>query len=143
MNTATYNPRDWIATFGAIPLMDGVADGDFLEVEYDEDLTTVVTGAGGDSVLVLNLNQVATATVRVLQASPVNDALSILAGAWQGGTGTPLPFFVKTKNGATTAVSASAAIKKIPKITGAKDAPTNEWTFVLTKAKFFQGGAAR
>lgn len=143
MNTATYNPRDFQCTFAGIPLMDGVADGDFVTVDYEEDLTTVTTGAGGDSVLVLNLNQTATATVRLLAASPANTALAVLASAWQAGAGSAAAFYVTNRNGGATALSSAAAVKKIPALTGSKDAPVNEWTFILTKTKIVHAGAAR
>lgn len=132
-----YNPRDILATWGAIELTQGAQDGDFLKLTFNSDLVKSESGAKGEHVRTWMNDTLAECEITIQNASPVNDAISALVAArWAG------PFMIKDLNGNSLSVSASATAKKWPDLTRGKEHGATTWVFDLGPTKVFVGGAA-
>jgi hypothetical protein len=135
-----YSPRRYIASWNNIPLV-GVHDGDFYTVEYREEQATLHVGAQGDTTAVLNSDQSATATVRLLPGAAANDLLSALAPDPDNDRLPSGAFIMKDLNGTTVVHAEVAFISKVPAAGAGKELPAREWQFILAKAKIFVGGS--
>lgn len=123
-------------------LIQGLGPDTFVKCVRNEDAFNQVVGAQGDVVDVRNRNRSGLVTFTVLDASPTNDFLTVLA---LGDELTGLGFgalMIKDLNGTTLIKSAAARIKKFPDVEFAKDGGTNDWVLQCAEIEFFVGGSA-
>lgn len=140
MGFASYSPLDTIVGWNNVQLL-GYADDTFIEVAYDEDAVTAIVGAGGDVVRTLNLNEMATITVTILEESPTNAYLA--TAAYQDrlfGLSTG-PMFVKNVRGTYLGQGDTAWIKKVADVSYGKTSGQRQWTFHVAKWITAGGGA--
>jgi hypothetical protein len=118
----------------------GVADGEYLSIEVPESFTTK-RGAKGDVTRSKTFNGESTCTLRLMQKSPTNAALSALAAVDDkapNGAGVG-PFLVKDLQGATVYAASKCWIKKRPDGKfGAEDIP-REWQIGIADLVAFEG----
>lgn len=139
MGFASYSPLDTIVGWNGVQLL-GYANDTFIEVAYDEDAFTAIAGAGGDVVRTLNLNEMASITVTLLEESPSNAYLA--TAAYQDrlfGLSTG-PMFVKNVRGTYLGTGDTAWIKKVADVSYAKESGQRQWTFAVAKWVTAGGG---
>jgi hypothetical protein len=124
-----YDPNNNIVTFCSV-LIQGFADGTYIEVERDEDGWSKQKGSQGDTTWVRNRNRGGKITVTLMAGSPTNDALNLIAQQDELlGTGVG-PASVREIGGTTFVRATFARIQKRPAITRSKDGShTVQWIF--------------
>lgn len=136
-----YNPKRFAASWNGIKLI-GVPEGEFYTVEYREEQATLVVGGQGDTTAVLNADQSATATIRLLPGAPANDMLSALRPDPDLNKLPSGVFQLVDLNGTTVVHAEVAFISKVPSVAVGKDLPMREWQLTLAKATFHVGGSS-
>lgn len=133
-----FSPKKIRGGWNKIPFL-GYMDSSFVEIEYDEDAVTPHVGAQGDVTFILNANQMAKATITLIQGSPTNEALSKL---------TPDPsrdfmptgaFALVDLNGTTIVSGDKAVIQKSAKVEFSKTLTGRKWTFLIPQAQINVG----
>lgn len=117
------------AEFGGVNLNQGTADGEWLTLEPQADLTTVKVGADGSIVRGKTKNRLWTMTVRLLETSAVNSALSAIAALdaiQEGGAGV-VPLMVRDRGGTTLLAAERAWISKMPAVGFSTEPMVREW----------------
>lgn len=139
-----YDPRDVIVTWGPL-LLQGFSDGTFVSAEYDEDAVTKHVGAQGAVTATVSANRGGKVTVTIGQASPTNDALSLIAAAQrQPGAGLQRhALMVKHVNGTTLIAAAEAWIQKVPNTEFGAEHAAREWIFDCAELEAHVGGSVR
>jgi len=125
-----YNARLVTFVWGNIQA-DGVADGEWLTAESDEDDTTLYVGTDGSATLARNNNFSGTITVRLAQSSATNDAYSAEHTLFRNGPpGSGIhPMLIRDASGRTVLQAQSCWIQKRPPVTFGREATEREWTF--------------
>jgi hypothetical protein len=144
MPVKQYDPRDVIITWGPI-IIEGVADGTFVAIEFDEDAATKHVGAQGDVTVTISANRGAGAMITLGQASPSNDKLSAAAALQRrrGNGLVKMPFTVKHINGTTLASTPEAWIKKEPAVEFGQEHSNREWALDIGELTLAVGGSLR
>lgn len=136
------DPDAYTIDFGGINLNQGVADGEFFTAEPAAEQTTIKVGADGSIVRGKTRNRLWNMTIRLLETSLVNDALSAVAtldALTEGGAGV-LPLLVRDRQGTTTLAAEKAWISKLPSITVSSEPGVREWTLQAEIVSPFIGG---
>lgn len=139
MSTQAYNGKQVYANFGP-HLVQGVGDGDdAIQVDFDDDTTTVRTGVGGSAVVSINQSISAKVRIRLLRTSKTNDVFQKYLNLWRA-TGKFHPFILKDARGKEVHACDKAAILKQPSSSHGKAAGDIEWTIVCAEMRSNQGG---
>ncbi len=128
-NLKTYGGDEVSVVFAGIPITGGLADGDFLTIESDEDAFSLQIGTDGEGTRSKTNNRAATITLSLMQTADANDLLSAqhnLDLNSPGGAGVG-PLFVKDNSGRSLYVAEKAWIQKAPTVTFGRDAGPREW----------------
>jgi len=141
MTQKTFSVNDFIAVYGATQLT-GFVDGSFITISYDADAFNYVNGADGEVARVKTKKLMATITVRLLQTSLTNDALSAYFFADFEGNATQ-NFILKDLNGNTILESSECSIPKIPDAEYGTEPTNREWTIKAPKLIGLLGGNYR
>ncbi len=120
---------------------DAGASEEGITVEFVDDKNTLTIGAGGDAMHSLHAGKAGTATVRLLQTSPVNAQLQDLYNlqtedASLHGQNTITGTWVTQGDAFTGRL---AAFKKAPPLGYAKEGGTVEWIFDIGKLDIVRG----
>lgn len=120
----------------------GYADGEFVRLEKSEDDFTTVVGTDGSVTRSKTNNQLWTITIRLMQSSQGNDALSALRladlkGQNGAGVGTLL---IRDRQGTTLFLASKAWISKPPSQSFDREAKEREWTLQAVADQQFIGG---
>lgn len=78
----TYSPQEVKISYGGFPIT-GLADGEFINITMNADMTDEVVGAAGDVALTKIANWTATVTLTLLQNAEANLYLSSIYAAQQ------------------------------------------------------------
>ena len=135
MAVKTYNADEVVVSFGGL-ILSGWGDGEFLAVEYDEDAWTTTVGSDGEVARARSNNDVATATVTLLQTSDSNADLNALALRDKRDGSAALPFIAKDLKGNVVVSSEDAWIQKQPSMNYDREVTGRDWVFKLAKAEF-------
>ena len=136
-----YDPGRISMTWNGVPVI-GLGPSTFVKCVRNEDAFKQVVGAQGDVVDVRNRNRSGVVTFTVLDASPTNDFLTVLALSDEL-TGLAVgALMIKDLNGTTLVKCANARIKKFPDVEFAADGGTNDWAIQCAEIGFFVGGSA-
>lgn len=139
-----YVPERIVSHFGSTQLR-GFADGSFIKAGYNEDQTTLSSGAQGAITVTVNANRSGRVTLSFQQGSTCNDDFT-KACAFYRPRGAPLdvrPFQMKDLNG-TTLISGDASwIVKPADSEFAKDAGPREWIIEIADMYMVTGGSVR
>lgn len=140
----TYSPDKVIITFNGV-IINGFADGTFIELERNEHVFSEKAGSLGDIVRTKNKNRSGKATITLLAQVPVNDLLQALVIEDEENDD-PLnvdaigPFLVKDLSGNTLCESHVAWISHQPKFERAKESGHVVWQFAFANLKISVAG---
>lgn len=112
---------------GSTITLSGFSDDDFIEVERDEDAFTKKTGVDGFTTRAKNNNRAGKITARIMQSSPSNDDLTLLARSDEKDMTGVVSVTVKDISGNSKFTATDAWVKKFPKPTYKKDVGAWEW----------------
>jgi len=131
-----YDPTKVSVVMGGVPLR-GFADGDMVSIEYTNDQRSVHVGTQGEGRHIKSNDLSGTATVRLADYSPSNDALMLIHRA-----DTPLPLVVTDKStNAGLFFAASAMVQRVPNMVKGSEASMNEWVLEFVKGEINHSGA--
>jgi len=139
MAVKTYDPKQVQLIIGLVPIS-GFADGEFINIERDEDTFTKISGADGEVSRAKSNNKMGELSVILLQTSASNDILSAFMLADELANSGVIPIFIKDSLGLTTLFAAEGWVKKPPAITFDKEIGEREWVFDLANVDIFVGG---
>ena len=130
-----YDPTKTSTIIGTVAAR-GFADGNMIEVEFDEDKRTKHIGTDGEGRHIKSANESGTITIRLADYSPTNAVITALDLV-----DVPFPITVidKTSNGALF-FAASCAVVKLPNFVRGKEASENEWKFQFIKGQVIHSG---
>ncbi|NIM20432.1 MAG: DUF3277 family protein, partial [Candidatus Latescibacteria bacterium] len=118
MALTNYNPDRVTLILGGI-IIDGFADGQFVEVEMNNDAYALTVGTDGDGTRAKSNDRSGTITFNLMMSSATNDALSALHNLdlnSPGGDGV-VPFLMKDLEGRTLVTAERAWIRRFPTAT--------------------------
>lgn len=124
-----YDASEVDIIFAGIPIKSGFAEGEFCRVERMEEGFIEVVGTDGEVTRSKTNNRMGKVTVRLMQSSSSNAALSAIHNAdlyTPGGSGIG-PILVKDKQGTSLHSGAKAWIVKHPDSSYDKSAKEREW----------------
>jgi hypothetical protein len=129
---------------GGITIDSGLADGEFFKIEPTTEAFTTVVGTDGEVARSKTNDRRVKGTIRVLQTSAGNAALSALHNLdmeTSNGAGV-VPLMLKDNNSTATIIEAEQCwISKNPSVTFSRGAEVREWPFEAASAKFFLTGS--
>ncbi len=140
MAVDTYDPKGVnIAVAGSF--IDGFADGEFINVDRDEDSYSLTIGADGKSARARSNNKSATITITLLQTSDANDTLNAFHAADEllAGSGV-FPFFLNDINGRTVLVAETAWVQKPSPVSYSNEMSDRVWVIRTDSLKIIVGG---
>ena len=139
MTVKTYDPKQVQIIIGG-QTISGFADGEFINVERDEDMFTKVSGADGEVSRAKSNNKMGTMTLTLLGTSASNDILSAFAVADELSNSGIVPIICKDSLGTSTLFAGEGWVKKMPAYTASKEISTRAWVFDLAEVEIFIGG---
>ncbi len=135
---AHYDPEEYSIIFNGIPI-EGFAEDDFLDIEYDSEGYQDQIGADGHVVRYKSSDQRATVTFTLMPSSPSNKVLSAMYNAdikSPNGIGVG-PLLIRNTQGATVFMGSQAWIQKMPQVTLGKEIGEREWVIRVAKLEGF------
>jgi hypothetical protein len=142
MALKVYDPNQVSVIVGTINIEEGWDDGEFLTIEYDENAFETVVSTDGMVTRSKTNNAVATITVKLIQSSPSNDALSALHNVdliTNNGAGV-VPLFINDKSGRSKYTALECWVEKFADVAFDREATGREWTLKAAKLITFTGG---
>jgi hypothetical protein len=136
--TRNYSLDDVSCIVGTFPLTEYAA-GDGVSITWLEDDFVVVQGSHGSVMRAKKHNNVAEATIRIMQGSPANDFLSLRLNIDRDTRLGTFEFLLRDNFGLTLVKAAQAWIKKPPDIKMSEEPQEVEWTIVLGNPQFNVG----
>ena len=124
-----------------IPIIGGFDDGEFLTIEQESDDFDAVVGTDGQVTRSKTNNNMATITIKLMQSSDCNSALSALLNldkAQPNGAGVG-PFLVRDRGGTAIYTASKCWISKAPDVSFDRDAVGREWTLQCADLLRFDG----
>lgn len=133
MSTSIFDVSDVVVTYSGIPLA-GLAEGSVITINWLGDGDSVTVGAGGDAVIVRDVNRAAEVVVRIQATGPGRNTLAALATLKNLG-GDRLPLIIASPDTGEAIATEQAVIKQQPSMEfGVGEAPVREVTFLCGKA---------
>jgi hypothetical protein len=139
MSVETYSPKK-VQVIVGVALIQGFADGTFINVERSVDAFTLSVGADGEASRVHSPDRSGTITITLAQTSDSNDILSALAIADDLSLQGTIPVLVKDNNGRTLVEANTAWVKKLPAQEYSKEMSTREWVIECAELNIHVGG---
>ncbi len=135
-----YNPKDVVIIFGPV-IVEGIADGTFVEVEPNEDAVSLYIGGDGKGTRAMSNNRSGTVKVTLSQASKTNEQLSVQHEIDRSTGGGVWPLMIKDLNGTTLFTAATAWVKRQPNASFGTKIETRQWVLESDDLKPFHGSA--
>ena len=132
-----FDPTKVSFAWNGVPAV-GVADGDFIVWEHDNDEASSYVGSRGEGINVYSPNKMTTIKVTLQSASPTNAAWSALYDAKTEGPAVA----IDRSSGAAVAFAEKCMAKKKPGMTRGRDNPVVEWTFTAPHSTIEHAGDA-
>ncbi len=139
MAVYTYDPSEVAVIVGGA-IMQGFADGTFVEVERDEQAYEKVTGADGETSRAKTNNKSGNITITLKQTSPSNDILSGIMIADEADNSGVVPVLIKDRLGNTVFASSAAWVQQMPSSAYSKEIEEREWVLDCAKIDAFVAG---
>jgi hypothetical protein len=143
MSMKVYDADRVTLTLGGIIIDSGLADGEFFKIEMTTEAFSTVVGTDGEVARSKTNDRRAKGSIRVLQSSAGNAALSALHNLdliTPNGAGV-VPLFLKDNNSDATLIEAEQCwISKNPSVTYDRGATVREWPFECASAKMLLAG---
>lgn len=138
-NVLQYDPADFTLVVGGY-IIGGFADDEFVDVERDEDAYIKKVGVGGEVARMKNKNRSGRIIIRLMQSSPSNDALSLLAVLDEFGDFGAVPILARDHSGRSLFATPLGWIKKFPKAMWRKEVEIREWVLDTISLSIYVGG---
>lgn len=135
-----YDPEDYSVIFNGIPI-EGFAEDDFIDIEYDSDGFQDQVGADGHVMRYRSCDQRATVTINLMASSITNKLLSAMYNAdikAPNGMGVG-PIMIRDTRGVTVFMGTHAWIQKMPKSTLGQKLGNREWKIRVAKLETVLG----
>ncbi len=135
-----YDPDNYSVIFNAIPI-EGFAEDDFIDIEFDAEGYQDLIGADGHVVRYKSCDQRATITFTLMATSPSNKLLSAMYNAdikSPNGLGVG-PLLIRDTQGLTVFAGTQAWIQKMPKSTLGQKLGNKEWKIRVAKLEAVMG----
>lgn len=135
-----YDPDNYSVIFNAIPI-EGFAEDDFIDIEFDSEGYQDLIGADGHVVRYKSCDQRATITFTLMATSPSNKLLSAMYNAdikSPNGLGVG-PLLIRDTQGLTVFAGTQAWIQKMPKSTLGQKLGNKEWKIRVAKLEAVMG----
>lgn len=139
MGVKTFDPKQVQVIIGGNQIT-GFADGEFVNVERDEDTFTKVVGADGEVSRSKSNNRSGTLTLTLLQTSASNDILSAIMIADELSNSGIVPVYIKDTLGTSVLFAGEGWIMKPPAHANDKEITNREWAIQLASVDIFIGG---
>ena len=139
MGAMTYDPKLVLMSYGPVILGD-FADGSFITCEADQDDYKTERGTDGRVDFIRNIGRTFTVTVRIMQTSAFNDALSAARMLDLTANTGPLPLIIKDLQGLSLQFFPQARIMANPKLGYSATTEAREWVFKCINGDMFIGG---
>jgi len=124
-----YDSNSVVLSFASRKLDSGLADGEFVRIEFDSDAFSDLVGTDGEVTRSKSNNGMATVTVRLMQTSDGNQVLAALHELDRlaaNGAGVA-SFLLRDLNGTTVYSTVEAWIAKEPDVSFDREATPREW----------------
>lgn len=138
--TKSYNAGQVTMTFGPNILTNGLADGSFVTVGRDEQAYNKKMGTDGQATRSRTNNKGGFVSIRLDQASAVNDILTAIAKADELSGAGIFPLTLRDASGRFLAFDEGAWIQKLPESEFDRDSLDREWIFDCGNLDMFVGG---
>lgn len=135
----TYDPKEVSAIVGG-HIVDGYADGQFIEIQRDEDAFDLTIGSNGAGARAKSNNKSATVNIALLQSSDSNDVFSGFALADELNGGGQIAFILKDNNGRTLCAAGTLWVQKFANVVFDRTIQSREWAFRTDEMQMFVGG---
>lgn len=139
MGVKTFDPKQVQMIIGGNQIA-GFADGEFINVERDENTFSKVVGADGEVSRAKSNNRSGILTLTLLQTSASNDILSAIMIADELTNSGIIPIYIKDSLGTSTLFSGEGWVQKPPAFTADKEIGNREWVIDLASVDVFIGG---
>ena len=139
MGVKTFDPKQVQVIIGGNEIA-GFADGEFINIERDENTFSKVVGADGEVSRSKSNNRSGALTLTLLQTSASNDVLSAIMIADELTNSGIIPIFVKDSLGTTNLFAGEGWIQKPPASPFDKEITNREWVIELASVDVFIGG---
>ena len=137
---AQYDPDDLSVVFNGIPI-EGFAEDDCIDIEFDSDGYQDVVGADGHVMRYRSCDQRATITFTLMASSVTNKLLSAMYNAdikAPNGIGVG-PILIRDTQGTTVFMGTKAWIQRLPKNTFGQKLGSREWKIRVAKLEAVLG----
>jgi Bacteriophage KPP10, Structural protein ORF10 len=134
------DPDDYSVIFNGIPI-EGFAEDDWIDIEYDSEAYQDQIGADGRVVRYRSHDRRATITFSLVATSPSNKVLSAMFNAdlnTPNGMGVG-PLLIRDKEGVTVFAGTEAWIQKLPKSTIGQRLSNREWKIRVARLEGMLG----
>lgn len=136
--TRNYALDDVSCIVGSFPITE-YASGDGISITWLEDDFTVTQGSHGSVMRSKKHNNVAEATLRIMQGSPANDFLSLQSNIDRDTRLGTFSFLMKDNFGFTLVKADQAWIKKVPDVKMSEEPQEVEWVLQLGNPQYTIG----
>lgn len=140
MGVKHYNPKDIVVVFGPT-IVEGIADGTFVEVEDNEDAASLYVGGDGKGTRAMSNNRSAKIKITLSQASKTNELFSLMLELDRTTGAGVQPLSIKDLNGTSLHTAATTWIKKRPTTSYSKKIETRVWELETDYMVPFDGSA--
>lgn len=139
---ASYSFKEVTVLISGVPAEDFAPGDDAIQVARSEDGYNLVVGADGASMVTFNPNKSAIATLRLLQSSRTNAALTAKLKIQDAGELSPFPFAIRDANGLDLVLAEAAFVVSPPEMRWGAGHNAREWRLALPSAEMFALGVA-
>lgn len=140
MSLKTFDPKDVSVIIGGA-IMQGFANGTFINVERAEDAYSTDVGADGEPLRVKSNNKMTTITLTLMQSSDSNSIISAFAILDEKSNAGVVPILIKDNGGDTLIVGGRGWVRKMANVEYGKESTNREWIFDLAESEMFVGGS--
>lgn len=136
-----YDPKQIHVIVGG-SIIGGFAEDEFVEVERDVDSFTKYVGCGGEVARIKTTNRAGKITLRLMQSSPSNDELSLLAELDETFLNAgAVPMLIRDQGGSTLFTSVFCWVRRFPKVIWKRNVEMREWVLDTASLITFVGGS--
>lgn len=128
----TFDPGKLLVTFGVL-ILKGWAEGDMVTIEKLGPGDRLVVGSGGETARVRSRDKSYRVKCRLLDTSPINDALSLLVTV---ANNPELPLSCTDPDRPRTFICPDAFIEDKPGVTYSNNVAVREWAFICPTGDF-------
>jgi hypothetical protein len=142
-----YNANQIDLIIAGLPISDGYADGEFVNINQNGDDYALLVGADGSPVRSALNDRSAIVEVTLMQTSNGNSLFAALRSAGEiqrltGGAGVDIaPFLIRDKLGTALYTAKESWIAKPPQVMYDKVATPRKWTIAIANLIRFDGGS--